>query len=98
MTTIIIGIALILLFAVSNAVMYQQGNKDRSALRKLVFYAVSGVEEGELINDHLLSLRKQAQKWMDENKNDLPHCSIETKMTGSIIELVIYQRLFEIKS
>ena len=98
MTTIVIGISLILLFAVSNAVMYHQGNKDRSVIRKLVFYAVSGVEEGELINDHLLSLRKQAQEWMDKNKKDLPHCSIETRMTGSIIELVIYQRLFEIKS
>lgn len=89
MSTILIGISLIILFAVSNAVAFHQGSKESPAFRKMVFYAVSAVEEGDVINNHLDDLRRQAQKFMDKHKETSPNYFIETHMSGSIIEMVI---------
>lgn len=104
MATILIGISLIILFAVSNAAAYDRGSKNSVTVNNeiidvIVFYAVSAVEEGELINDHLNELRSQAQKWMDLNKKEKkPLYEIQTRMAGNIIELTIHHRHFLIKA
>ena len=101
MITILIGISLAILFAVSNTLMYRHGFKDGTTnkdwFETVEFYAVSAVEKGDRIGDHLDILRSQAQKWLDENKDKRKHHFIETKMSGDVIELIICRRQFLLK-
>lgn len=93
---IILGLALVILLAVGNALTRRwsngSGKEGIDFIDKMVFYDCSIVEDGEKSSDHAGVLMDHARQWLKEHGSAMGDCHIVTLLDGKVIEVIIYRR------